>query len=404
MGIDKQILEISEADLRALITDGVREGKTIEFKREINLADNDAQRKFFASVASFANTQGGDMVFGMNAKDSIPTDICPLPSFNQDTDLIRLRDKIRAHIEPKVYGFHFQPIPLAAGGHALVLRIPRTWVGAHMVTFQNDNRFYARDGNGRRPMDVGEVRMAFTSPETLPERLRRLRLDRLSAIASGDVPMPLNCPQVMVLHIAPVKALDALHECDLDAVATAEAKANPPNLMPIRQGCHAPTYDVDGILRMSQSGNRCDGYTKLFRSGLLEAIDCSFVGDPLAMPEPYRKAHSQLFWTAKYEKPILDLFPKWLEVMRLAQLEPPAFITLSFIGLSGRVPYIGDQFRGGGLGLRPIRHDPLMLPPTLIESLDVDAKTVILPLINRLWQACGMPRSFNFDENGNELR
>jgi hypothetical protein len=150
MPIDRPLKDVTEADLQALISASVSEGKSIEFKREINLADDPAKRKFFASVASFANTAGGDIVFGMEAKDGVATAICPLDSFNPDTDTIRLRDLIRAHIEPKVYGFDFQAIPLKDGGCALVLRIPRTWVGAHMVIY----------GQQRRKGDGGKVALA----------------------------------------------------------------------------------------------------------------------------------------------------------------------------------------------------------------------------------------------------
>lgn len=394
MPIDRPITEITEADLAALIVVGVSEGKTIEFKREVSDSTDAAKRKFLASVASFANTQGGDIVFGMNADKGVAKALCPLPQFDPDSGCIRLRDLIRAHIEPKLYGFYLHPVPLSAGGYALVLRIARTWVGAHMVTFQGDNRFYVRDGNGRRLMDVGEVRTAFAAAETLPERLRRLRLDRLSAISSGDVPIPLAYPEVLVVHVVPLQALNALHECNLEDVA-AEEESGKTYLMPIARILSPLTYDLDGLLRMAEGRDGCYGYTKLFRTGYLEAIDCMSTSD-----SPHAgQGNAGSFAPAVYESQILGHFPKWLQAMRLARLEPPAFLALSFVAMANRFPYVGPQYIASGL--RPIRHDPLLIAPTLMESLDVDAKSVLLPQFNRVWQACGMPRSINFDENGN---
>lgn len=98
---------------------------------------------------------------------------------------------------------------------------------------------------------------------------------------------------------------------------------------------------------------------------------------------------------------MIGMFPKWMDAMRLARLDPPAFVCLGFIGIAGYVPYLDQQRGFGGMSLRPIRHEPLLLSPSLIESFDLEAGTILLPLFNRLWQACGIPRSINFDENGN---
>ncbi|MEK7674558.1 MAG: ATP-binding protein [Verrucomicrobiota bacterium] len=392
MAIDRPLADIIEADLTALITAFVSEGKTIEFKREINDSTPEAKRKLLASIASFANTQGGDIVFGMDAKQGVAAAICPLLGFNPDADCIRLRDFIRAHIEPKLYGFHLQPVPVAAGGHVLILRIPRTWVGAHMVTFNQDNRFYLRDGNGRRIMDVGEVRMAFSAPETLPERMRRLRLDRLSAISSGDLPLALISLQALVFHIVPVKAFDAFHECDIASLAQAD-KENQSYLNPDSRYPWPLTYDIDGLLKMNHVRNQCNSYVKLFRSGVLEVVDCTSVSEP-----PPQSNAPMTFSSRMYERNLWDEFPHWLEVMRIARLEPPAFVALSFMGLGGRFPYVAPRYRIDDL--RPIRHDPLLLQPRLIETLDADATTTLMPIFNQLWQACGRAASINFDKDG----
>jgi hypothetical protein len=391
MAIDRPLKEVVESDLLALVSAGVREGKSIEFKREINLFDEPARRKFFASIASFANTQGGDIVFGVEAKDGVAVAILPLPNFNPDADVIRLRDLIRAHIEPKVYGFDFQAVELKDGGSALVLRIPRTWIGAHMVTYGQDNRFYVRDNNGKRIMDVGEVRMAFSAPETLPERIRRLRLDRLSAITGGDTPLPLSTSAAVVFHIFPVKAFDSFYECDLDSLISAENK-NQLYLAPLSCLSSRIVFDIDGILKNVEIGRtQCLGYTKLFRNGVLEVVDCTTVNEC-----PQRD--KTLFAPFHYESKLNSKINEWLEAMSIAHIDPPAFVALSLIGMIGRMPYVGPYFEVPGR--RSIRHDPLLLQPVIIESLRVEPIKVLMPVFNRVWQACGAPRSISFDENG----
>jgi hypothetical protein len=394
MAIEKDIKAVTEADLLGLIDARVRESKTIEFKREITRTD-EFTKKLLGTVASFANTEGGDIVFGIVENDGVATSLQQLPGFNPDGDLIRLRDLIRAHIEPKVYGFALHPVELSGGGHALVLRVPKTWSGAHLLTYGNDHRFYTRDGNGRRLMDVGEVRMAFSSADALPEKIRRLRLDRASAISTGDVPLPLVSRQALVVHLIPAKTFDSLYECDLASVVQADQESNGRGLLtPIKTHGGRLGFDFDGCLEMDEHKSICHGYTKLFRNGLLESLDCHSVKERGETPE-------KLSWFSPYvyEEALIGVFPKWINALKAAKIEPPIFLAVSLIGMNGKIPYTGSQYSDDGL--RPIRHDPLLLQPRLIESLDDSPKTILRPVFDLVWNACGWPRSINFDEKGN---
>jgi hypothetical protein len=395
MTIDKQLEQITEADLNGLIASGVKEGKDIEFKREINLSESDAKRKFIRSVAAFANTYGGHIVFGIEETNGVATSLHPLPGFNEDSEKLRLRDLIRAHIEPKVYGFNLHAVPLSGGGHALVLWIPRGWAGPHMVTFGTDNRFYFRLGNGTTLMGAGEVQTAFATAESLPGRITALRLDRLSAISSGDIPMPFAKPGVLVLHIIPVNALNPLYTCDLGSLIIQEQKVR--SLLPTMfddEVTSSIEHDFDSVIKMFCKENDCYGYTKLFRNGVLEITDCYGV-------ELDTNFLGQGFRTMRYERQLIELFPRWLETLRFANIDPPAAVALSLVGMSGRFPYVDPRHFRMSRQPRPIRHDPLLIPPSIIESFDIDGFGTLVPIFNRLWQASGIAKTLNIDKDGN---
>ena len=66
------IKDVDVSVLQDLVVNGVREEKTIEYKREMpGAADSDAVR-FLATVSSFANTAGGDILLGVEANDGVP--------------------------------------------------------------------------------------------------------------------------------------------------------------------------------------------------------------------------------------------------------------------------------------------------------------------------------------------
>lgn len=71
--IPKLLNDIVEDDLLALISNGVAEGRTIDYKRELPGSSDSAKKEFLADASSFANTIGGDLVFGMDEDQGLPT-------------------------------------------------------------------------------------------------------------------------------------------------------------------------------------------------------------------------------------------------------------------------------------------------------------------------------------------
>jgi hypothetical protein len=48
-------------------------------------------------------------------------------------------------------------------------------------------KFYGRNSAGKYPPDVGELRTAFTLSETVAERIRNFRVDRIARLALGQL-------------------------------------------------------------------------------------------------------------------------------------------------------------------------------------------------------------------------
>ncbi len=76
MLFNKPLTEIDENDLHVLIDDKVAERKTIEYKRDLPRNSYKDRKEFLADVSSFANTVGGYLIYGIDAKQGIPVDLC----------------------------------------------------------------------------------------------------------------------------------------------------------------------------------------------------------------------------------------------------------------------------------------------------------------------------------------
>lgn len=387
--IERELKEITEADLLKLITDPVREGRTIEYKVELNLKSDDAKRKFLASIASFANAAGGDFVLGMKTDGTdkaLPVALQPLANFNPDADVLMLQEIIRRHIEPKVFTVDFQPVSIN-GGHVLVIRIRKTWAGAHMVTYNDDCRFYTRSQGGRSLMNVPEIRSAFTLAETTREKINRFRLERLSNIFAGEAPVTLNEGGIIALHLCPLRSFDPAYLADLEAVSRKPWEFPTMYVRSTNAG-----YDFDGFLSAHRPEGVSSGYSFAFRNGCLESVDAGII-------------------TVRNDKPIIngELFDTHLvehtaalfKVLRMIGAEPPVVLMLSLANVKGYTIWAG-QFVDYD-HTRPIKRDQLLLPAILVESIEMDtgtSATLLKPLLDSVWNACGFPRSLNYNSKG----
>jgi hypothetical protein len=388
--IERELKNIAEADLQKLIDDPVREGKTIEYKVELNLKTDDAKRKFLAGIASFANASGGDMVLGIKTDSTdkaLPIALQPLAGFNPDADVLMLQEIIRRHIEPKVFTLDFHPVPIT-GGWALIIRIRKTWAGAHMVTYNDDFRFYTRHQGGRRPMDVPEIRSAFTLAETTMEKINRYRLERLGNILAGETPVTLGGKAIIVLHLCPLRSFDPAYQVNLNPLR------EPPHDLPLLY-IHATWWgdDFDGYLAANRPDRISSGFTYAFKNGCIEAVDTGIL-------EPRGEGKLEIP-SGVFDCKLLEQTGSLFSTLNTIGAEPPVVLMLSILRAKGYTFLLGPRYNCDGS--KPINRDQLLLPPVIVENLDPsfdNAATLLRPLLDAIWNACGYERSLNFDGAG----
>jgi predicted HTH transcriptional regulator len=141
--------QVNADRLEALKSDGVREGRPLEYKEALPETTDDEKKEFLADATSFANAAGGDLIYGVKGRrDSkgVPTGeieaIVGLLNLNLDAVQLRLENMIRDGVAPRMSPLTFHLIPRGSAPPCLLLRIPRGWAGLHMITFGNWSRFY----------------------------------------------------------------------------------------------------------------------------------------------------------------------------------------------------------------------------------------------------------------------
>lgn len=388
--IPKDIEQITEADLQALVDNSVRERKTLDYKQSLPGRGDSDKREFLADVSSFANASGGDLIYGIVADGETgePTTLKGVAVHNTDEEIRRLDSMIRDGIRPRIMGTGTRAVPLSSSKTAcVIIRVPKSWMSPHRVTFKAHDKFYSRSTNGKYPLDVDELRAAFAWAESVAERIRTFREDRLSKILAGETPVPLCENPKTALHLVPTISFRPGQRYDLRPIASGRDTMKGIGDIPC-----AMRYNVDGLLAYDGDdpprASYC--YVQLFRSGVLEAVD-AFLLDP---------GTQQLIPSVWYEQALIASLGRYLSILRTLGVELPLFLFLTVLGAQGyKMGITGTAF--GVAELHAIDREVLLLPEVLVEDYDAGPERLLRPCFDSLWNACGFPGSWNYDEEGN---
>ena len=132
-------------------------------------------------------------------------------------------------------------------------------------------------------------------------------------------------------------------------------------------------------------------YLQVFRNGIIEAVDASIL-----QPEGSELTSPRLL----FERKLLDALPRFLAIQRQLGVEPPLFIILSLLGVSGYTMGVKLNYVDPTFTCHPIDRDALILPEIILEKFDCNPSEVMRPIFDAIWNAAGWPRSMNYNENG----
>lgn len=387
--INKKIEDVTESDLQGLIDNKVLEWKTIDYKKELPNNSDSAKKEFLADVTSFANSSGGDLIFGIEQDNQTgePKLLNGVGINNIDQEKTRLDNIIRDGVEPRILLVTIKPISLGNKAYVLIVRIPKSWNGPHRVRFGGHAKFYARNSSGKYEMDVDELRIAFNLAETLTERIRNFRADRVANILANETPVSLYPDPKIVLHLIPMIPINAFNPSQRYNLE--DIYPNLHDKLPLIYGeVLNGRYNLDGIFTyFKDSSGKFIGYTQLYRNGIIESVDsqtiCIFDNQKVL---PY--------W---YEINLIKILGKYIKLFSELSITPPIFLFLSLLQVKGYKIGRSDRYSNEG---HLIDRELLLLPEIIIDNYDDEAKNILKPLFNLIWNACGYPRSLNFNEKG----
>jgi hypothetical protein len=376
--------DITADDIVRLITDKTSERKTIEYKQALNIGNTDDKAEFLADISSFANASGGDIVFGISEErdasrkpTGIPGSIVPLVLDNPATVCGSIENLIRDGIQPRIPVVYVKHFDIPGEGSVIVVRVGKSWIAPHMVSYANRTRFFSRNSStGKVQLDVQQIGAAFALQRGLGERLRSWKTDRISKAVAGEGPVLLTGASFL-FHFISVAAL------------TDDGPALPRLFEPERwRDAHSHIsfnaaqnrYNADGFLSVWTTGlSQGQFYLQVFREGSLE------YGDSYALSSK----GGGVIASVSFEDKLKSIFKAALSLLSQMEVADPIFVSLTLIGVKGMTLSMSPDVS------EPFDRDVIVCPDIQIQNLDegFPYPSTLLPIVDSVWQAAGRGRS-----------
>lgn len=389
--INKSLEEINESDLQHLIDAEIIEKKILDYKSELPRNTDKSKKKFLAAVSSFANASGGDIIYGITENREIgkPETLTGIEMENIDKEILRLEQIIRDGLEPNIpsSSSDIHPIFLKNSKYALIIRLGKSWLAPHRISFKKWDRFYSRSTNGKYRLDVPELKSAFILSESIGDKIKGFREIRISNIHANELPIPFYRSPKIALHLIPLTSFNPGQTYDLEISLY--------DIQPMLSSRFDHRYNIDGLLTYSkfQDDDRSFSYVQLFRNGIIEAVNSKILWSGIG---------KKVIPITEIEEALIEYIPRYMNVYNKLNIDAPIFLFATLIdvkdySITKKQSWISSR-------PYPIDRDIVLIPEIIIEKKKFDLIKGLKPLFDSMWNACGYKSSFNYNSEGERVR
>lgn len=233
-----------------------------------------------------------------------------------------------------------------------------------------------------------ESTFGMTEDERILFRLRNLHHERVEAIHKDKAQVSLNDTTRLVVHLLPEQAAGAPRE-----FTAAELKRAAQSIRPLgaRIGGYGDSrFNADGFLLYS-GRETVRHYSQLYRNGVYEGVMAEAVFEQKERQKSLREN-----WC---EEAMLSAMAGYLPFAKTLGLEPPFWMFAAMVGCEDAKICLDRTW--GDHSEHAIDRSIVWLPELKVGAFDADPAKLLRPVFDVLWNAAGLERSLNYDEQGN---
>jgi hypothetical protein len=387
--LPQNIEQIDEAVILQLCSAKCPESATLDFKRELPIADDSGRVELLKDVCAFANNAGGHLIYGIAEDGGCASAPRPIQGEPADAAKRRLLQILEARLEPRVLGLQTHVVSVG-GGYVLVLRVPASFNGPHRYSHNGYARFVIRSGTHTTELTYPELRAAFDRTATLSERTRQFRAERLAAVASGRISRMLIAGPQCIVHLIPLAAMGGRTTVDVERLYYAEYTKFTYSDW---NGFYGRLLNLDGLLvhHGVSDSDPAISYVQVFRSGAFEAL--RFVGGLVET--------RSVIWGSSVCWHVRDSIDKLTKAVRDLGLAGPAALGVALLGVGGQ-PF-GMMFSPAKPFRSPADRSDLVIPEVWIERIEdvTIVDDLARSVLDLVYQCFNVARCEAYDQNGN---
>ncbi|AUX10068.1 divergent AAA domain family [Halalkaliarchaeum desulfuricum] len=369
--------------MEQLVSEGIQEGKQIEYKEYLNLDDDSADHKttLLAEATSFANSNGGHLIVGIPDEEGRPEHAAGFPVDDVDHTIEQWANVLRRSTDPPLptSSFDISAIPTEHDRSLVIVGVNRSWRSPHRVS--TNDRFYARSPSGRFPLDVDEIRRRILQTEQQGAEINEFRNDRIATITGDAERFEITSTPKFVLHLFSGDSFAPGKQVDL---STAELRTD--SRLPFLEsragaGGLDELYSVDSVTVLRGSTDQeVSKYVRTFRGGVIEALTkYVFATNP--------KHSSPYLMSDNLRQALENSLPDYIQYLQEQDLRPPIYLLASIIDASEFL--IKRNSRGDEFDRVPFGNPVVTLPEVVIESYSTNPDSAIDELMDLVWNAGG---------------
>lgn len=376
------------------------ERKRREYKRDLPGKGQD-RKEFVADITSLANSDGGDIFFGIeeDPKTHLPNAVSGVSSVDAENQITILENVLRESVRPRLPYVQMERVNLDATNCVLVIRVGKSHLSPHQNML--NHRFFARNTNGKYTLEVSELTDIITRRDSLPERIRRFRRERVDLIryTPAEMPVPVETESKLVVHFIPEETFGRYDVIDVGLLSD-RAFRNQIRAIPVSE-TSGVSYrpNIDGFVYMhGRPDTALPWYAQVFYDGCVEVVSGTAF-DKKSTSEP-------IFHPGWVER---DLFRAFVFVREVyAALNTPGRVSIltTALGVRDRTISTGGVPNFQNLKLTLTGHlptigrDPAYFNALSVESMNEDEKHALWPLITQLWRASGLESAGSYNNEG----
>ncbi len=396
----KKLSEITSIDIEALIENEIAESQTIDFKTTYSLWGDDGKWKFLADISAFANSQWGDIIFGIREDGGIAKEITPLVWLNFDEEKRKIEQLVMMGLEPRVI-IQIQEVSVE-WGYVLIVRILKSHLSPHRVIFtgynKTQNEFYWRNSAWNFQMNVVQLREQFLISDKVGEKIENFINKRIIEIQTGTLPVSVDIAQnrgKILLHIIPFDSLSWRNEVVSPLRAREILRRNSQCLAPLwYSSWWNDTINYEGYMLYysSEFSNENNlAYTQIYRNGIMEWLNTYIIAERMDNSQPIRRIPTKWF-----EEEMMESIKQYLQFLKILDIQTPVYIGLTLLD----VKWCSLGVPAGRISTRSttIEKDILQLWSFVLEDYESSYLPDLRHLFDRLWQTCGYLGSMYFNE------